>query len=61
MSCGCEGNRRMKDIAAMRNLAKAAARMEGCVFIVYERKDGTFGFCKENEEYNGKLIEYVYG
>ena len=61
MSCGCEGNRRIRDIAAMRNLAKAAARMEGFVFVVYERKDGTFGFCRENEEFNGKLIEYVYG
>lgn len=44
----------------MRELARKSAQMEQSVFIVYEKHDGSFGFCKENEEYAGRLEEYVY-
>lgn len=61
MSCGCENVKRMRDIAAVRSLAEKYAAMDGCVCILYEKADGTFGFVCEDMEYEGKMIEYVYG
>lgn len=59
MSCGCENRKRMEDIEKMRSLAKKAARMEGRVYVLYE-KDGVFGFVADGEKYEGSLVEYVW-
>lgn len=59
MSCGCEGNKDLKNLVRMRGIAEKAAKMEDCVFIIY-KKDDVYGFCKEDEEYNGVLVEYVF-
>lgn len=59
MGCACENKKRMADIAKMRSLARKAAKMEGKVYILYE-KDGVFNFCPRVEMFNGKLIEYVW-
>lgn len=59
MGCACENKKRMADIAKMRSLARKAAKMEGKVYILYE-KDGVFNFCPRGETFNGKLIEYVW-
>jgi hypothetical protein len=59
MSCGCE-NRRAATIGRMRELAMKAATMEGSIFVLYEKPDGSFGFAKEGEEFNGEFEEYVY-
>lgn len=61
MSCGCENRKRMLDIELMRSLAKKFAAAEGCVCILYRSKDGTFGFVCEDVEFEGEMIEYVYG
>lgn len=61
MSCGCSGNKRQRELVSMRELAKKAATMDGCVYILYLKPDGFYGIAKENETYEGKLIEYVYG
>lgn len=59
MSCGCEGNKDLKNLERMRGIAEKAAQMEDCVFIIY-KKDDVYYFCKENEHYNGVLVEYVF-
>ena len=60
MGCACENKKRMADIAKMRSLARKAAKMEGKVYILYE-KDGVFQFfAREAKMFNGKLIEYVW-
>lgn len=59
MSCGCEGNKDLKSLERMRGIAEKAAKMEDCVYIVY-KKDDVYYFCKEGEEFNGILIEYVF-
>ena len=59
MSCGCENRKRMEDLQRMRGLARKAARMEGCVYVLFE-KNGAFGFVAEKEEYDGNFIEYIW-
>lgn len=59
MSCGCENRKRQEDLARMRGLAKKAAKMEGRVYVLYE-KGGVFGFAPEGCPYEGKLVEYVW-
>lgn len=59
MSCGCENRKRMEDLEKVRSLARKAARMEGRVYVVYE-KGGVYGFVAEGERYDGKMVEYVW-
>ena len=59
MSCGCENRKRMEDLKYMRGLARKAAKMEGRVYVLFE-KDGVFGFVAEEECYDGKFVEYVW-
>lgn len=60
MGCFCEGNKKYKDLVAMRSLAKMAAKLEHSVFVLFEREDGTYGFVKEGELFSGKLTEYIF-
>ena len=59
MSCGCEGNKDLKSLERMRGIAEKAAKMEDCVYILY-KKDDAYYFCKEGEDFNGILVEYVF-
>lgn len=59
MSCGCEGNKDLKNLERVRSIAEKAAQMEDCVFIIY-KKDDVYYFCKEDESFNGVMIEYVF-
>lgn len=43
----------------MRGIAEKAAKMDDCVYILY-KKDDVYYFCKEDEEYHGVLVEYVF-
>jgi hypothetical protein len=49
----------MEDISRMRSLAKVAAKMEGRIYILYE-KDGVFNFVPRGEKYNGVFVEYIW-
>ena len=59
MSCGCEGNKDLKNLERVRSIAEKAARMEDCVFVVY-KKDDVYYFCKEDEPFNGEMVEYIF-
>lgn len=59
MSCGCEGNKDLKNLERMRGIAEKAAKMEDCVFVLYKKDDAYF-FCKEGEEFHGELVEYIF-
>lgn len=59
MSCGCENKKRMQDLCKVRELAKKAAKLDEAVYIVYER-GGVFGFVREGDPYEGKLLELVW-
>lgn len=59
MSCGCEGNKDLKNLERVRGIAEKASKMEDSVFIIY-KKDDVYYFCKEGEAYNGVMIEYIF-
>lgn len=59
MSCGCM-NKELSTVEKMRELAKKAAIMEGKIYIVYQKNDGTYQFQTKGLPFNGKLVEYVY-
>ena len=56
--CLCEGNMDMKNLERVRGIAEKAAKMEDYTFIIY-RKGDTYYFCKDGEEYDGEMVEYV--
>lgn len=59
MSCGCENRQRQQDLVRMRELAKKAAKLDGVVYVLYVR-DGLYCFAREDEEYKGEFVEYVW-
>ena len=59
MSCGGENKQRQQDLVRMRELAKKAAKIDGVVYVLYER-NGVYCFAREDEEYEGKFVEYVW-
>lgn len=56
--CLCKGNIAMKDREHIRSIAEKAAAMDGVAYILYLNGD-VYGFCREDEEFPGELIEYV--
>lgn len=60
MSCGCDNKKRLKDISIVRELAKKVAKLDQCVYVVYESPAGIFDFIQDGEKYEGKFIEYIY-
>lgn len=39
-------------------LAKKAAVLDGCMYVVYQKEDGTYAFDKLGVEIKGKIVEY---
>lgn len=58
-NCLCSGNKVMRELEHMRFLAKKAADLDGCIYILY-RIDGVYKFCREDEAYIGELVEYIF-
>ena len=59
MSCGCE-NKDRSTIEKMRELAKKAASMDSCLYVLYKKEDGSYNFCRESDSYSGQFVEYIY-
>ena len=59
MSCECEHKRMATEADRVRRLAKALARMEEAVAVVYRNEDGTYGFCTESEANDKDIVEYI--
>lgn len=56
--CICEGNKALKDLQHMRDLAGKAAKMDNSVYIIYKTGE-IYQFCKKGENFNGEMVEYV--
>lgn len=50
----------MSDYEHVAMLAKKAAVMEGCVYVIYRKKDGTYAFDKEGTEIDATIVEYKH-
>ena len=44
--------------AHVSELARKAAILEHCIYVVYRRQDGTYGFDKAGSEIDGKIVEF---
>lgn len=60
MGCSCENKKKMSDYEHVAMLAKKAAVMEGCVYVIYRKKDVTYAFDKEGTEIDGIIVEYKH-
>ena len=60
MSCGCNNKRIQTDYDRIADLAQKAAVMEGVVYVVYRKSDGTYAFDREDADIEGEIIEYKY-
>lgn len=60
MGCGCENKKIMSDYERVAMLAKKAAMLDGCVYVVYRKSDGTYAFDKEGTEIYGTIVEYKH-
>ena len=60
MGCGCEHRKLRSDRDRVSELARKAAVMEGCIYVVYVRSDGTYGFDKyvPGMDVPGEIVEY---
>ena len=59
MSCRCQHEQWMRDLAKQRDLAKKTAVMLDCPQVLYRKADGTFAFVSDGEPYNGEEIEII--
>lgn len=60
MSCSCDNRKRQGELERVSELAKKAAVMDGCIYVVYLKSDGTYAFDKKGSEINGIVVEYKY-
>lgn len=59
MSCACENRRLGQEIDRYRRLAKAWAKAEGVIAVIYKNEDGTYGFMAASDENDKTIIEYI--
>lgn len=57
MSCGCEAKKKMSDIEYVSELARKAAIMEQCMYVVCVRPDGSYCFNKYGSQECGTIVE----
>ena len=58
MACSCEIKKMQSELERISELAKKAAVLDGCVYVVYQKEDGTYAFDKLGDEIKGKIVEY---
>lgn len=58
MSCSCENKKILCEYAHVSELARKAAILDHCIYVVYRRTDGTYGFDKAFSEIGGIIVEY---
>ena len=58
MSCGCEMKRILSELCRVSELARKAAILDKCIYVVYLKSDGTYTFEMEGQEITGEIVEY---
>jgi len=46
MACSCEIKKMQSELERISDLAKKAAVLDGCMYVVYQKEDGTYAFDK---------------
>lgn len=58
MSCGCDIRKEMGELERVSELARKAAMLDECIYVVYLKADGTYSFEKLGTEIKGTIVEY---
>lgn len=58
MSCSCDNRKMQSELDRVSDLARKSAIMDGCVYVVYLKSDGTYAFDKLGQEIKGVIVEY---
>lgn len=58
MSCGCDIRKEMGELERVSELARKAAMLDECIYVVYLKSDGTYSFDKLGTEIRGRIVEY---
>ncbi|MDD3038820.1 hypothetical protein [Bacteroides sp.] len=58
MGCMCENRKLQCELDRISELAKKAAVLDGCIYVVYQKEDGIYAFDKLGVEINGTIVEY---
>ena len=58
MGCMCENRKLQRELDRISELAKKAAVLDSCMYVVYQKEDGTYAFDKVGFEIKGKIIEF---
>lgn len=56
----CENRKLQSELDRISDLAKKAAVLDGCMYVVYQKDDGTFSFDKVGADIKGTIIEYKH-
>jgi hypothetical protein len=54
----CEQKERMSKVCYVSELARKAAVLDGCMYVVYQKKDGSYSFDRLGQEIKGIIVEY---
>ena len=60
MSCECENKKIQTEYERISGLAKIAAVLDGTVYVVYRKKDGTYAFDREDADIDGEIVEFKH-
>lgn len=58
MSCDCIAKKKQSDRKRQSEMARKAARLDGEVYALYKKPDGTYGFDKVSAEIKYPIVEY---
>lgn len=59
MSCACEHKKLSSERERITRLARGFAKVENCCVAIYANDDGTYGFCRADQEINKTIIEII--
>ena len=58
MSCGCKIKKEMSELERESELARKAAMLDECIYVIYLKADGSYSFDRLGTEIKGTIVEY---
>lgn len=58
MSCGCKIKKEMSELKRVSELARKAAMLDECIYVIYLKADGSYSFDRLGTEIKGMIVEY---
>ena len=57
MSCGCKIKKEMSELKRVSELARKAAMLDECIYVIYLKADGSYSFDRLGTEIKGTIVE----